>query len=58
MDNMAIDLIPAQLSEFLQTKKERKGTEIRENIPPRWVDKSVQRGEKRRKKEVQNVSSL
>ena len=46
MDDMAIDLILQGKRMFSRwTKKGRKGSGIRENIPPRWVDKLVQRGE-------------
>ena len=48
MDDTAIDLILQAKQMFSRwTKEERKSTEIREHIPPRWADKFAQRGEKR-----------
>ena len=45
----AIDLIlQAKQMFFRWTKEERKGTGIREHIPPRWVDKFAQKGGKKK----------
>lgn len=49
MDDTAVDLILQAKQMFSRcTKEERKGTGIRQHIPPRWADKFAQGGGKKK----------